>query len=131
MIEIDNFFPFAKVIFRIMKFAPLASLGAMTLTSKDLRNLVVMYVHSKEGIQRITPIVKNIPESSDLESSEYKLESRRCHDHYKQLGIMLKRATCLFSTRDRLAEVGKILDQVYIIIHNITKCLFTFSFHFA
>ena len=27
-------------------------------------------------------------------------------------GIMLKRATCLFSTRERLAQVGRILDQV-------------------
>lgn len=96
----------------MMKFAPLSSLGAMTLTSKDLRDLVLMYVHTKEGIQRIIPIIKNLPESSDLDSSEYKLESKRCHDHYKQLGIMLKRATCLFSTRDRLGEVGKILDQV-------------------
>ena len=84
----------------------------MTLTSKDLRNLVLTYVHSQEGMRRIIPMIKNIPENSDLESSEYKRESKRCHDHYKQLGVMLKRATCLFSTRDRLAEVGKILDQV-------------------
>ena len=27
-------------------------------------------------------------------------------------GVMLKRATCLFSTRERLAQVGRILDQV-------------------
>lgn len=101
-----------EVMFRIIKFIPLVSLGSLTLTSKQMRDIIIMYVHSQEGARRVIPVVQNIPEHSDLDSDEYKSESKRCHSHYKQLGVMLKRTTCLFSTRDRLAEVGKILDQL-------------------
>ncbi|XP_057290171.1 F-box only protein 47-like [Hydractinia symbiolongicarpus] len=95
-----------------MKYTPLISLGSLTLASKDFRNLVLMYVYSKEGSDRVVPAIKGVADADDLASVEYQNESKRCHEHYKQLGIMLKRSTCLFSTRERLAQVGKILDKL-------------------
>ena len=65
------------------------SLGSLTLTSKEMRDAILLYMHSQEGIRRVIPIVKNIPENSDLDSEEYKKESKKCHDHYKQLGIVI------------------------------------------
>jgi len=101
-----------EVLFRILQEIPLISLGSLTLTSKYFRGMVLTYVYSKEGSKRVVPAIRAVPNSSDLNSLEYLLESKKCHEHYRQLGIMLKRSTCLFSTRERLAQVGKILDQL-------------------
>ena len=65
---------------------PLISIGALTLASKEMRDVIILYVQSPEGSRRVIPVVQNIPEHSDLDSEEYKYESKRCHDHYKQLG---------------------------------------------
>ena len=69
-----------------MKHIPLVSLGSLTLTSKDFRNMVLLYVYSKEGSDRVVPAIKSVPDPDDLHSMEYQKESKRCHEHYKQLG---------------------------------------------
>lgn len=69
-----------------MKYTPLISLGSLTLASKDFRNLVLMYVYSKEGSDRVVPAIKGVADADDLASVEYQDESKRCHEHYKQLG---------------------------------------------
>lgn len=54
-----------------------------------MRDVIILYVKSPEGSRRVIPVVQNIPEHADLDSEEYKKESKRCHDHYKQLGKIL------------------------------------------
>ncbi|XP_012559645.1 F-box only protein 47 isoform X1 [Hydra vulgaris] len=101
-----------EVILRILSHASLHSLGILTLSSKEMRNLVLMYVYSKEGYKRVVPSITTAADAEEFNSQEFKEESKQCQKHYSQLGIMLKRSTCLFSTRERLSQVGKILDQL-------------------
>lgn len=61
-------------------------MGYLTLTSKDLRDLILLYVYSKTGIARVIPHVGSIPDDADMESAEYKNSSQKCHEHYQQLG---------------------------------------------
>ena len=63
-----------------------------------MRDVIILYVQSPEGSRRVIPVVQNIPEHSDLDSDEYKYESKRCYDHYKQLGELYPKILffCIF-----------------------------------
>eukprot|EP00795_Rhopilema_esculentum_P011340 gene11340-21531_t len=46
------------------------------------------------------------------------METLKFHNHYKSLGILVKRSSCLFSTKERLRKVGQVLDMARKWKHN-------------
>ena len=72
-----------------MSYTSLNSLGILTLSSKEMRNLVLMYVYSKEGYRRVVPSITTAADAEELNSQEFKEESKQCQKHYCLLGILL------------------------------------------
>ncbi|XP_074637810.1 F-box only protein 47-like [Acropora palmata] len=97
--------------FGIFGFTLPADLGQLSLTSRKFRDEIMEYIHNNEALLLIVP---HIHAKREKGSSEIfiTMETEYCCSHFKQLGILLKRATCLFSTKERLKEVGIILDKL-------------------
>ncbi|XP_078349063.1 F-box only protein 47-like [Oculina patagonica] len=97
--------------FRVFGFTPLADLGQLSLASRIFTDEVMKYLHNNDALLVIVP---NVHFNSDEECSQVfmALKTEYCWNHFKDLGILLKRATCLYSTKERLKEVGIVLDKL-------------------
>ncbi|XP_014671836.1 PREDICTED: F-box only protein 47-like [Priapulus caudatus] len=95
-----------EVIFKIFGVMSVEDLSLLIITSKAMRNLAELYRMTQESINRLS-----IPrESIDItHSQEYYVK------HFRSLGLLMKRSTCLYSTRDRLKTCEiflRRLDQI-------------------
>ncbi|KAJ7390996.1 F-box only protein 47 [Desmophyllum pertusum] len=97
--------------FRVFSFTPLSDLGQLSLSSRNFTEEVMKYIHNNDALLVIVP---NIHLNSDEESSQLFVnwKTEYCWGHFRDLGVLLKRSTCLFSTKERLKEVGIILDKL-------------------
>ncbi|XP_068674626.1 F-box only protein 47-like [Montipora foliosa] len=97
--------------FGIFGFTRPVDLGRLSLTSRKFRDEVIDFIHNSDALPIIVPKV-HLNDEKDSAEVFITMETEYCCNHFKQLGILLKRATCLFSTKERLKEVGIILDKL-------------------
>ena len=76
-----------EICYLIFNFSTLPALGMLSLTSKTLRDLILSYIYSRKGSERIIPVIQSLPDKcSHLDSKAYLVESTKCHIHYRNLG---------------------------------------------
>lgn len=95
-----------EILFYIFHRMRLYDLASLALTSRALRDKLMSFHYSTQALPVLKPVVIN-PESSDETDKESAYLS-----HFHNLGIFLKRLTCLYSTRERLRIVGILLEKL-------------------
>ncbi|XP_052812909.1 F-box only protein 47-like [Mya arenaria] len=111
--------------FFILKYMTVEDLSLLTITSKAFRNLVEGYlalnpVLKKEVIDRLHVQSKYLPVPVCKQSDFVMLFSR--------LGLLVKRSTCLYSTKDRLKFINEVLIKLLCCnrtesCEDLNKCL--------
>lgn len=109
--------------FFILRYLTVEDLSILTITSKAMRNLI-------EGYRVLMPLIP-----SDLMQRLHVPKNSQAFPHDKQkvfldtfyrLGLLTKRSTCLYATRDRLKFVNEILTKMMCNnsdCDNLTKCM--------
>ncbi|KAL3841950.1 hypothetical protein ACJMK2_020027 [Sinanodonta woodiana] len=96
--------------FRVLGYLTVEDLSLLTITSKGMRNLVegfcvlhpvlqkgyICRLHSYKGTQPVLPI------KSETEAL----------NTFRKLGLLMKRSTCLYATRDRLKFLNDVLTKM-------------------
>ncbi|XP_001627407.2 F-box only protein 47 [Nematostella vectensis] len=103
-----------EMCFRVYAALPLVELGNLALTSRALRDSVLFYLHTKQGIVSIVPRLLDVPSriEDELKGTDLAGKAIQYMTHFGELGILTKRVSCLLSTKERLREVGIILDKL-------------------
>ncbi|KAL5007135.1 hypothetical protein ScPMuIL_015941 [Solemya velum] len=104
--------------FLILKYLRIEDLSILTIASKSMRNLI-------EGFRVTHPIVqKNLLHELHDTKNDCKprtIESQQKHIQlFQKLGLLLKRSTCLYATRDRLKFINEFLTKM--LCWNTEKC---------
>lgn len=102
--------------FHILHFLNVEELSVLTITSKSMRNLI-------EGYRVLTPVMQEILAKIHVQNSSHPVPSEKKNDvirTFQQMGLLMKRSTCLYSTRDRLKFVNEVLTK--IMCSNTDKC---------
>lgn len=99
-----------EVKFKIFTYLPVEELSIMTITSKLMRNVVETYRNSMWSQQFLLPVpIKHefvpLPKQAEL------------LDQFVRLGLLTKRSTCLYTTRNRLQLIQQYL-QKYLCQYN-------------
>ncbi|ELU05123.1 hypothetical protein CAPTEDRAFT_214625 [Capitella teleta] len=94
--------------FLIFSYLPVEDLSQLTITSKCLRNLVELYRNSGRYQKFLIPqpVVHSAPINKIFEHTEL------CN-HFKKLGLLVKRSTCLYSTKERLKLMHQFLRKYH------------------
>ncbi|KAK6190294.1 hypothetical protein SNE40_002199 [Patella caerulea] len=91
--------------FYLFNFLTIEDLSILTITSKIMRNLVEGYRITQPVTRHITPQPHNHvfkpPEHYEL-----------YFEKYEKLGLLMKRSTCLYATKDRLRVINDFLTKM-------------------
>ncbi|XP_005105911.1 F-box only protein 47 [Aplysia californica] len=91
--------------FRILRFLTVEDLSILTISSKAMRNLVEGYrVTQFSGPHRIP--------YEELHSSLSVEEQAMMLSRFHKLGLLMKRSTCVYATKDRLKIVNEFLTRM-------------------
>ncbi|KAK3101486.1 hypothetical protein FSP39_003958 [Pinctada imbricata] len=95
--------------FCILKYLRVEDLSILTITSKAMRNLiegyrVLMPALQKDLVHRVHSQNKKQPLPLEKQSELIK--------RFHKLGLLMKRSTCLYSTKDRLRYVNDVLSKM-------------------
>ncbi|XP_071955842.1 F-box only protein 47-like [Antedon mediterranea] len=121
----------AEIQYHIMKFLSVEELSILSLVSKAVRDFVLKYM--------LTPIKTNqfYPRPCDSIGRQTKLLRMWIvvSNHFKNLGLLVKRATCLFPTKERLKIMEKFFSQLAYFSdstsHDALSCYGSFLFVFV
>ncbi|XP_013389795.1 F-box only protein 47 [Lingula anatina] len=93
---------------RIFQCVTIEELSMLALSSKNMRNRVEQYRCSKAGFKRFMPIAKlHLPAPLPIEDQATLLH------HFLKLGLLMKRSTCLYATKERLKLIDAYLSKLY------------------
>ncbi|XP_071809657.1 F-box only protein 47-like isoform X1 [Asterias amurensis] len=87
-----------ELMYQILHTLTIQDIGILSLTSKSLRDVISVYINSKSGMKRIQP-------RKLVHLRKHSCKRTICDNHmthYRNIGLLLKRATCLYPTRERL-----------------------------
>ncbi|XP_071099492.1 F-box only protein 47-like [Haliotis cracherodii] len=91
--------------FYILKFCSVIDLSLMTITSKAMRNLI-------EGYRVTRPLSRHFLELPDPHVILPLDEQAEYFKKYQRLGLLMKRSSCLYATKERLKFVNDFLTRM-------------------
>eukprot|EP00058_Branchiostoma_floridae_P005551 XP_002591039.1 hypothetical protein BRAFLDRAFT_69408 [Branchiostoma floridae] len=100
-----------EMIYNILYELSIVDLSILTIVSKAVRGLVECFMDSKRGEDRLLLRVS-------LHQPACQEHHARLMQHFRRLGVLHKRVTCLYTTRDRL----RIMEQ-FIRKLDLLSCL--------
>ncbi|NXL39590.1 FBX47 protein, partial [Glaucidium brasilianum] len=90
----------------VLNYLSVKDISVLSMVSKTISNDLINYISTSSGNRRLL-----LQDFHNLELSG-KREGSYILEHYKSLGLLLKRCTFLLPTKDRLKYVHKILSEV-------------------
>ncbi|NWH58279.1 FBX47 protein, partial [Geococcyx californianus] len=90
----------------VLNYLSVKDISVLSMVSKTISSCLVNYISTSAGKRRLLLQDFHNPELPGKREGSYILE------HYKSLGLLLKRCTFLLPTKDRLKSVHKILAEV-------------------
>ncbi|NWV16156.1 FBX47 protein, partial [Origma solitaria] len=87
----------------VLNYLSVQDISALSMASKAIGGRLVHYISTAAGTRRLLPQDFHSPGGTGATS---------ILEHYKSLGLLLKRCTLLLPTRDRLKYVHKVLSGV-------------------
>ncbi|NXC00949.1 FBX47 protein, partial [Orthonyx spaldingii] len=90
----------------VLNYLPVKDISMLSMVSKTISSRLINYISTSSGSRRLL--------LQDFHSPEIpgRKEGASILEHYKSLGLLLKRCTLLLPTRDRLKYVHKVLSGV-------------------
>ncbi|CAH1785920.1 unnamed protein product [Owenia fusiformis] len=99
--------------FHLLSYIPVEDLSMLTISSKNMRNLIEVY--------RLTNNAKRHLMSKPLTHTVMSIRDQITYvEQFKKLGLLMKRSTCLYTTKDRLRIVERFLSKY--LCGNADKC---------
>ncbi|KAE8574961.1 hypothetical protein XENTR_v10003645 [Xenopus tropicalis] len=95
-----------EIFHMILGCMPVRDISIFSMTSRTISSHITTYIYSPSGILRL--LVQDF-HNSGLEDGRQNISIL---EHYKYLGLLLKRCTLLLSTKKRLNYTHKLLSQV-------------------
>ncbi|XP_041367596.1 F-box only protein 47-like [Gigantopelta aegis] len=106
--------------FHILKYLSIEELSILTIASKAMRNLV-------EGYRVTRPIGRHLIPTPHPHIQLPQEKHMEYFKQYQRLGLLMKRSTCLYATKDRLKLVNDFLTMIMCCNSNVCvspeKCL--------
>ncbi|XP_052825751.1 F-box only protein 47 isoform X3 [Octopus bimaculoides] len=99
--------------FHLLTYLSVDDLSILTITSKAMRNLIDGFKTTRPSGRHLLPNPFHHEILTQSEKDEY-------YYRFKQLGLLMKRSTCLYATKDRLKFVNDFLMR--IICTNTKNC---------
>uniref|UniRef100_A0A8C3JQ50 F-box protein 47 n=1 Tax=Calidris pygmaea TaxID=425635 RepID=A0A8C3JQ50_9CHAR len=90
----------------VLKYLSVKDISMLSMVSKTISNRLINYISTPSGNRRLL-----LQDFHNLELPG-KREGSYILEHYKSLGLLLKRCTLLLPTKDRLKYIHKILSEV-------------------
>ncbi|XP_022106325.1 F-box only protein 47-like [Acanthaster planci] len=106
-----------ELMYHILNTLRIEDLGFLSITSKAFRDVTSNYINSKSGLKRLQPKQMVTSKKTGCKRAIYNYQV----NHFKNTGLLLKRITCLFPTRERLKIVEFFVSQLQN-IHRIFTC---------
>nr|XP_025041971.1 F-box only protein 47 isoform X1 [Pelodiscus sinensis] len=104
---LGNFKALPLEIFQmVLKYLSVTDISMLSMVSKAISNRLINYISTSSGNRRLL-----LQDFHNLEISG-KREGSCILEHYRSLGLLLKRCTLLLPTKDRLKYIHKILSEV-------------------
>ncbi|XP_065609915.1 F-box only protein 47 [Cyrtonyx montezumae] len=90
----------------LLRYLSVRDISMLSMVSKAISNLLINYISTPSGNRRLL--------LQDFHNIELpgKREGSHILEHYKSLGLLLKRCTLLLPTKDRLKYIHKVLSEV-------------------
>eukprot|EP00057_Strongylocentrotus_purpuratus_P016025 XP_011670499.1 PREDICTED: F-box only protein 47-like [Strongylocentrotus purpuratus] len=95
-----------EIMYIIFSKLPTMDLSYLTLVSKSLRDIVMAYNLTKQGITKLLSIG-----CAKSKSKKKKIDLCYC---FKDLGLLVKRSTCLYPTKERLRLMETLFKESFI-----------------
>ncbi|NXP52003.1 FBX47 protein, partial [Heliornis fulica] len=90
----------------VLKYLSVKDISMLSMVSKTISNRLMNYISTPSGNRRLL-----LQDFHDLELPGGR-EGSYILEHYKSLGLLLKRCTLLLPTKDRLKYIHKVLSEV-------------------
>lgn len=94
-----------EIFHLILRYLSVKDIGILSMVSKTVSQHIINYISTSSGSRRL--LIQNF-HNLDLSGTE----DTRLREHYRALGLLFKRCTLLFPTKDRLKYIHKILSEV-------------------
>ncbi|GAB1608473.1 F-box only protein 47 isoform X1, partial [Argonauta hians] len=91
--------------FHLLTYLSVDDLSILTITSKAMRNLIDGFKTTRPSGRHLLPNPFHHEILTQQEKEEY-------YYRFKQLGLLMKRSTCLYATKDRLKFVNDFLMRI-------------------
>ncbi|XP_051496138.1 F-box only protein 47 [Apus apus] len=90
----------------VLNYLSVKDISMLSMVSKTISNRLINYISSPSGNRRLL--------LQDFHNSELPGTREGCSilEHYKSLGLLLKRCTLLLPTKDRLKFIHKVLSEI-------------------
>ncbi|KFW81523.1 F-box only protein 47, partial [Manacus vitellinus] len=95
-----------EIFHMVLKYLSVKDISTLSMVSKSLGQQLIHYISTSAGTRRLL-----LQDFHNLELPGRR-EGASILEHYKSLGLLLKRCTLLLPTRDRLKYVHKVLSEV-------------------
>ncbi|XP_064492940.1 F-box only protein 47 isoform X4 [Pseudopipra pipra] len=95
-----------EIFHMVLKYLSVKDISTLSMVSKSLGQHLIHYISTSAGTRRLL-----LQDFHNLELPGRR-EGASILEHYKSLGLLLKRCTLLLPTRDRLKYVHKVLSEV-------------------
>ncbi|XP_072046809.1 F-box only protein 47-like [Amphiura filiformis] len=99
-----------EILYHAFSFLNIQDLSILTLTSKEVRDLVMEYNDTKEGFRKLMPPVTPKPPVRIIKVCLNYEKERMVH--FRDAGLLMKRSTCLNPTKDRLKKVDHFISKL-------------------
>ncbi|XP_028559338.1 F-box only protein 47 isoform X1 [Podarcis muralis] len=90
----------------VLEYLPVKDISMLSMVSKTISSRLINYISTPTGNRRLLRQDFHNPELSGCRKGYSMLE------HYKSLGLLLKRCTLLLPTKERLKYIHKILSEI-------------------
>ncbi|XP_063158884.1 F-box only protein 47 [Candoia aspera] len=90
----------------VLEYLSVKDISMMSMVSKSISNRLINYISTPSGNRRFLPQDFHNHELSGCRKGSSNLE------HYRSLGLLLKRCTLLLPTKERLKYIHKILSEI-------------------
>ncbi|XP_060111967.1 F-box only protein 47 [Heteronotia binoei] len=104
---LGNFKTLPLEIFQmVLEYLPVKDISMLSMVSKTISSRLINYISTPTGSKRLLLQDFHNPELSSNRKGPSMLE------HYRSLGLLLKRCTLLLPTKERLKYIHKILSEI-------------------
>ncbi|XP_042331895.1 F-box only protein 47 [Sceloporus undulatus] len=95
-----------EIFHMVLDYLPVKDISILSMVSKTISNCLINYISTPKGNKKL--LVQNFhnPELSGCQKGSSILE------HYRCLGLLLKRCTLLLPTKERLKSIHNILSEI-------------------